>query len=350
MLEDLIAERAPDCELLLGYIVRTPDDTLFLGGGAHDPFLYKAGLKTIESSSYMYFDANLKARRAYSERAGARYLHAIVPDKEGVPTASLPKSLDLVSLIDRYKANTAEAFIDLRPDGPMPAYFKRVDTHWAIPGEIAAAEKILHGFGIPEPEITAGMAKLRAAISPETYPAKGDLGRALLPQMMEQQPRFDSAWMTNFNSADTGWNIGKTDIFLAPESPDRRLLIFGDSCMHIAARMLTPFFRTILFCRTEFYHREMVDQMRPTHIMSEQIERFLRKIEPDTSAPRFLLYPHMFGRQLALAPEFWQTMNTVLTPPETVSEASPETQPQPLPVTPLSRRSFWQRVRDVFIP
>ena len=346
MLEDLIAERAPDCELLLGYIVRTPDDTLFLAGGGHEPFLYKTGLKAIEPSSYTHFDANLQARRAYSQAAGARYLHAVVPDKEGVPTSSLPATLGLISLIDRYKDKTRQPFIDLRPDRPTPDYFKRVDTHWAVRGEIDAAEKIVREFGLPEPEIMAGIAKLRAAISPETYPAKGDLGRALLPQMMEQQPRFNSHWMTNFNSADTGWNVGKTDIFLAPESPDRRLLIFGDSCMHIAARMLTPFFRTILFCRSEFYHREMVDQMRPTHIMSEQVERFLRKIEPDETAPRFLLYPHMFGRQLALAPEFWQTMNTVLTPPET----PPVTEPQALPATSLARRPFWQRVRDVFNP
>lgn len=346
MLEDLIAERAPDCELLLGYIVRTPDETLFLGGGGHEPFLYKAGLKTIDAASYTHFDANLKARRAYSEKAGARYLHAIVPDKEGVPTASLPTSLGLVSLIDRYRTNTRQPFVDLRPDKHMPDYFKRVDTHWAIPGEIVAAEKIVREFGLPEAEITAGIAKLRAAMTTETYPAKGDLGRVLIPQMMERQPRFNSDWMTNFNSADTGWNVGKTDIFLAPESPNRRLLIFGDSCMHIAARMLTPFFRTILFCRTEFYHREMVDQMRPTHIMSEQIERFLRKIEPDSLAPRFLLYPHMFGRQLALAPEFWQTMNAVLTPPETPAE----TERQALPATPVARRPFWQRVRDVFNP
>ena len=315
MLEEMIAERAPDLELLLGYIVRTPDGRLFLAGGGHEPFLYKAGLKSVHSSSFEIFDANLKARRAYSRRMGARHVHAIAPDKESVPSDSLPASLRLTPLIDRYRQNTRQPFIDLRPDSAMPDFFKLVDSHWAIPGEIVAAEKIVRAFGIPEAEIAAGMARLRAAVSTETFRAKGDLGRRLDPPVEEKQPTFKADWMTSFNGADTGWNIGKTDVFLAPESPDRRLLIFGDSCMHIAARMLTPFFSTILFCRTEFYHREIVDQMRPTHILTEQIERFLRKIQPDEEAPRFLLYPQIYSRQLAIAPEFWKTVNKVLSPP-----------------------------------
>ena len=86
--------------------------------------------------------------------------------------------------------------------------------------------------------------------------------------------------------------------------------------MHIGARMLTPFFSTILFCRSEFFHREMVDMMQPTHILSEQVERFLEKVDSDSKARRFLLIPFVNGTEFKPTQAFWKELNAVLTPPQ----------------------------------
>lgn len=314
-LEDLLERHAPELELHKGYIARSPDGQLFLAGGGHDTFLYKTGNKRLPDRCFGEFDKNLKARKAYSTRRGARYLHAVVPDKESVATGSLPAGLKLTSLIDTYKAHCRQSFLDLRPDRPVPGYFKKVDTHWAIPGEIDAAGRIARAFGIGEPEIAAGIARLKAAVTAETFEAHGDLGLQFEPYETELQPNFDAGWTTSFYINPVGiWNDGKTEIYRSPASPPRRLLIFGDSFIHNACRMLTPFFETILFCRSEFYHREMVDMMRPSHILTEQVERFLERIRPDTEAGRFLLIPFVNGTGIAPTQAYWVALDDVLTP------------------------------------
>ncbi len=314
MLDELLAPYAGDLECHLDYIVRTRDGTLFLAGGAHSTFAYKLGMMQVEPASFEAFETNLLARMKYCADRGITYLHAITPDKETVMTASLPVGMQLTSLIDRYREACTVPFLDLRPDVPVDDAFYRTDSHWYLPLQQQAGLRMARMLGADEAEIAAADARLTAARG-ETVDYSGDLGSQIEPQQTEKIQRFHPNWAKGtWLKTVGGWNDGMMHIFRNPAAPPRRLLVFGDSFGRATCNHLSLFFSEILFCRSGHFHKEMVDMMQPTHVLTQQVERFLDRVYPDAEAPRFLLIPGVNGTDAEAWPAFWQDLNAVLSP------------------------------------
>ena len=316
MLEEWLRDVAPEIEVHKGYIVKTPDGTLYLGRGEHEVFAHKLGKLQVSPTSFADFDANLAGRKAYTSRRGITYVHAIAPDKDSVVTAPL-RALNLSSFIDLYRRNCKQSFLDLRPGTPIAGAFYRTDTHWALPLQMDAALRIVRALGVGEAEIAAGRDRLVASTTPTPHEFCGDLGTQLEPKETEMIYAVQADWMKTYSIAGVGgWNDGMVRIYRNAGGPQRRLLIFGDSFGHSLCIHLSPFFSDILFCRTGYFHKEMVDMMCPTHVLTQQAERFLNSSLRDAEAKRFLLIPFINGSEIGAGRDYWAALNDVLTPPE----------------------------------
>lgn len=62
--------------------------------------------------------------------------------------------------------------------------------------------------------------------------------------------------------------------------------------------------RQIVFCRTQFFHAEMVAAVAPDDILTGLAERYFASTRPDAERPHFLAYPLMLGRAMAPDPDF----------------------------------------------
>ena len=315
MLEQWLAEIAPDIQVHHGYIVRTPDGTLYLGRGEHEVFAHKLGKLTVNPQSFVDFDTNIIGRIAYTSRRNIKYVHAIAPDKESVVTEPL-RALNLTSFIDLYQKNCKAPFLDLRPQAPIAGAYYRTDTHWALPLQMDAALRIVRAFGVNEGEIAERHALLTENTTPQTRGFCGDLGIRFEPQETELHSDLRTRWMKSHSITPLGgWNDGLIHIFRNAAGPKRRLLVFGDSFGHSLCNFLSVFFSDILFCRSGYFHKEMVDMMRPTHVLTQQVERFLNASLRDAEARRFLLIPFINDSKIGASPEFWSVLNDILTPP-----------------------------------
>jgi hypothetical protein len=92
------------------------------------------------------------------------------------------------------------------------------------------------------------------------------------------------------------------------ESPDSKtdktLLIFGDSFFRVMLNQLAWGFRRVVFCRSAYFHSELVDAVKPDVIFGGAAERYLADVAPDDVRPHFLAYTLLAGRKMAPEPGF----------------------------------------------
>ena len=292
---------------------------LFLAGGAHAVLRYANGEVEVPAQSFLNFRSNLIQRAAWSKVREARYLHVIFPDKQSVLAEDYPLPPP-ICLGDKYLHSAAELAPDvlylkddLRQD--TDGAFMRTDTHLSDTGLARAAAAIARRFSnVSLPELTG---RLRDAPI-EMRDHCGDLGSKLQPRVTASEAFLTANWpLQGYTNGVVSRNNGVADIWFSPATQDaHRLLIFGDSFGRGLARLLSSVFREVLFLRTQYFHVDIVDQMRPTHIITEMVERYLTFIEPDRNRPSFHMYPFL-GASEGTAPgkDFAEAFSAILSYP-----------------------------------
>ncbi|AMJ99763.1 hypothetical protein AVL55_17345 [Alteromonas macleodii] len=276
------------------------DGFLFLAGGAHTPFAYSFGRKAISPESLSAFVNNIKWRTSYTSKRNIPYLHLIAPDKQSVLE-------DKITLNSGYKEHNGDKVLSvLQPDFSdcviYPAQllratkksFYKTDTHCTPYGSIAMCEYILLQI-LNDEEFESSKKKLNHLRESLTFQNEflGDLGTKLKNTDKELRYALENERSIKFftNDDKTG-NTGICDIYinLAPTPIiNKRLLIFGDSFGRDIAHILSRLFQEVLFCRTEFFHPEVIELFRPDFIISQNVERYLASIKSDRARTPFLL-------------------------------------------------------------
>jgi len=95
-------------------------------------------------------------------------------------------------------------------------------------------------------------------------------------------------------------------------SPLKNILIFGDSFGREYTRFLGWYFRQSVFLRTPFFHEELIEQIKPDYVLTQNVERYLDFCQPDEVRPSFFMYPHLAGNPYRPAPEFAEAFSAVL--------------------------------------
>lgn len=284
-------------------------EELYLAAGAHSILQFATGELTVPEQSVRNFWQNLHERAAFCRRHDKPFLQMVAPEKykvypEGFPVEN-PKSFwdAFTAAGGATEENMWYGAKDLR-DNPFGRSYYKTDTHWTAAGMMLATRRIAETAGFSEAEIAALSEKMQSQTQPLDKLFYGDLGRKLEPQQGEEVlwPRRAPSVMTEENGLahdyDKPVNDGRMVLSLNPDSvSDKTLLIFGDSYLFNALAYIELGFRRVVFCRTRFFHREMVAMAQPDVIICQAAERYTREVSRDVKAPPFLMLPYVLGRE-----------------------------------------------------
>ena len=291
---------------------------LYLAHGGHAVLDIATGRKTIDPANFAIFEANILSRAARCADMGATYRHIIFPDKQSAVQAPLPfkNPICLGDLYQRHCPGAAEHILDLGPlfrktGGKL---FKTTDTHPTDLGLLLAGAEIAETLTGCD-KAAAVQALLAKPVVP--HRAAGDLGLRFTPHLESAEVTITTDWPVAYFHNDVGFgNDGLIDICLSPKAlSHKRLLWFGDSFGRGCLRFLSYFFREVTFLRTRFLHEEMLQQIKPDIVVTQNVERYLDIIAPDSEAPPFLLYPALKGDQRVASLPFTEALAAILSYP-----------------------------------
>ncbi len=287
------------------------DGYLFLAGGGHGVFSYFSGERDAARGSVEMFVQNITDRAEACLRKDRLFRQVVFPEKCAALSDRVMAPGPFGSLYRRCYAG-AVAQSDTAPQVlyPLEALasdsdnFTRTDTHYSALGNLTMTRNIMSGIF---PDLCEG---LDARVMPhltEKEDYSGDLGRKFSPWKTEAGNLFFKQLCPS-KSARNGIMAGNEGILILNESPesltDFTLLIFGDSFFRQLLPLLALFYRRIVFCRTRYFHHELVEAFAPDHIFCGLAERYLSRCFSDAIRPHFLSYPLLLGRQVQPDPEF----------------------------------------------
>ena len=288
---------------------------LFLARGGHDILEMATGAREIPPESYAAFRGNIEGRRLHAEAAGVPYVHVIFPDKQSVLRDDYVTT-DPVCLGEAHLRRSPETAPHvfyplemLRQTGR--ASFLRTDTHLSDHGTIVAVCGLVERITGVEQSLTRDRMLGSLHIRREHV---GDLGAKLEPNDSSIETYAETPWPTRWlHNNLTGGNNGIVDLYFSPEAQHPgRLLWFGDSFGREAARFLSFFFREVILLRTPFFHPDVFDSIRPSLLVTENVERYLARCLPDSARPSFFMFPHLAGLRYEPSREFARAFSDVL--------------------------------------
>ncbi len=295
-------------------ILKGKDDILFLTKSIHRILEHITGKINIPESSKVNFFENINSRASYCQRKEILYKHIIYPDKISVLSDYFPIK-KITSFCELYEPFFTEDVFDLKEclkDGSPTKYFFKTDTHLSFEGKVKTSIEILKFFfEFNSKEIKNIFLSFKGAESTML----GDLGSKLTPPVNEKRFEIRASFLKRFNN-QVGANDGLVIVCLNKEKLKKetykRLLIFGDSFCERTLPFLAYFYSEVLFCRSRYFHKEIVDMYRPDHVITESAERYFSSVRSDIMAPRFNLVYGLKGAKYSENKEFYRVFNAIL--------------------------------------
>lgn len=333
-----------NCGRLMPKPVRQVPETIFasaggqliLVGGRHWVRDLFSGAVPVAPGHTDTFRRNHAERTAWCIARGVGYAHWIFPDMVVVKRAELPFGEEIASLFETaYGGPVAGCHYPLDVMAADPAYTLRTDTHYSPTGCLRLADHVA--------AITAGLAdpehvvRVIATGNAEEGWA-GDLGVQCDPPATETLVRL--ATPAGVATASNGVAAGNEGIFILLHNPaalsPTTEMIFGDSFFRALLVPLAHYFQQIVFCRSRFFHYEVVEAFAPDVVLAGTAERYLSSVTPDAARPHFFTYPLSQGRATKPDPgfaELWAAFvdRAALLPPP--PHAPPQTDAVPPPPT-----------------
>lgn len=269
-----------------GSVARGQGGQLFLSGGPHEVQAHLEGLKSPSEESVARFHGNIGIRAKYCDSRSISYLHCIFPEKASALRDYAPFDVT-TSYVDHYREHLRPQVLEFDLRDRDECFLKK-DTHLSFEGRLETSKQLV--ARLLEVDVHDLLNRLEARRG-RLESRSGDLGRKLTPPEQDQD-NHTIEHPTRFLNNRAGANDGVVYIGINPElvrqGELRRLLIFGDSFMEFNLPLLSTYFSEILFCRTRFFHPEMVEMYRPDYLVTENAERYLASVASDREAPRFM--------------------------------------------------------------
>ena len=297
---------------------------LFLGAGAHNVLKYATGELSVKKESVDNFHSNFLARESYCRSNGISFLQMVAPEKYKVMPENFPVEEPKSFWDSHEQAHNYDhpcfwyGIADLR-DNPFGRSYYLTDTHWTAAGMMVACLEAAKkaGFGETEQETLVNLMLDNTAPLDKMF--YGDLGRKLDPQQGESVnwPRRSRTIEVVENGIGHDYtnpvNDGRMVVSVNPGAVSTKtLLIFGDSYLFNALNFIQLAFEKVVFCRTRFFHDEMVTMVQPDLVVCQAAERYTRQVSLDSKAPPFLLLPYVLGRAPTMEAEDASFISRVL--------------------------------------
>lgn len=292
-------------------ILIADDGTLFLAGGRHQVVRLFTGEIVPSDASKRAFVENIKQRQDYCERRGIHYEAFVFPDKMPLLGHMLP--FETESLFESsYKLPPGLKCHYLKQElAACVQPFPKTDTHYSVEGNHACARRIA------APLFSDRLNDFDAFIASNQKLKKefcGDLGSKQDPPPTEVTAvlRRPSTLSVETNGVRDG-NDGLMMIATNPEAvSDKQLLLFADSYFRALIPYMAYFFSSVVFCRTRFFHYELVDAIAPDVIFSGMAERYLSNCLSDEKRPHYLAYPLLKGKASSPSEGFGQLFGSIV--------------------------------------
>lgn len=299
-----------------GDVLVTDKNVAFLIGGQHSVLDFASGNTRPSEESITSFKENIQSRVAMTERLGVPYAHIIFPDKQSVLDEEFPIS-PIVRLGSIYRDALDEKLKErvIYPWERLktkPGMYLPFDTHLTDHGSLEVLGVILEKLGI---EAADTLDRIAQCIH-KSVRTSGDLGSKFNPPLTQEALRLDKSWKSHDFTSPGEFNDGMVDILIHPTATiDKTILLFGDSFFRIMLNHLSAVFSRVIFLRTRFYHREMVELIEPDIILSGNVERYLSFVTPDKEAVAFSLYSQFKNAgDLTKDPQFLRAYRAMTSP------------------------------------
>lgn len=271
------------------------DDYLFLWQGAQQQFKYLSNELQPSKNSIENFNSNIEDRIAFFQSKGVKYIHCIFPGKPLVSWDKLPlefrdiSSIFLSHYLESCKILVDKKFIlyplqELVDLNKRKEVFYRHDTHLCDYGSYEMAKYILSHFGF-KLIFEDFFIEYRSTVSPDLYRM---LGSKLRADARLNRPISDKISYFDNLSYLTG-NTNNMVVAHNPEAAQRRILIFGDSFIKKCLIYFMPFFRDLLYVRSEKLQKDIVELFSPDYVITSNVERYLSSVEGDKDSSSSLL-------------------------------------------------------------
>lgn len=310
-------------------VIKGKKGYLFLAGGRHSPYAYSKGQLQVNPKSIQAFWRNIRLRRDQIRNRKIAYLHLVIPDKHNICKEVFPEQVS-VSLANTYLSACPPGSPDLAENVVFPlvdlqAQFRetctRVDSHLQPLGSILCIKALNSRFQLlshpplyqgNEASDPADCLLSRLVVLDEAW--AGDLGSKLDPPQTEPRRRLAVGRSVKFfSNRFTGGNNGICDLYfnLDQLGSGARVMLFGDSFGRAMAGVIAPLVAEVFFFRSRFLHVDLVNQIRPTHVITQNVERYLSNVVADQERSSFWLYPHIKDQPYHPPLDFVQAMNAI---------------------------------------
>lgn len=280
---------------IVGEVLIGQDNFFFLNNGGQYQMDYLLGKKTPDPKSVENFVGNIKSRAEYCRSKNINYAHIVFPSKPVIFRHKTPES---------YQGKIKSLYLTHynKPELQNPDYnlfypkdlldqkntvapvFVRQDTHMTDFGSLSVMQMLFDSFKID--------ISLKDYFVEQKRVWQGDLAKmiSVAPEYEETILNQKFTFLSYDNNPYLPGNTNNVSIFRNENSrSDKRLLIFGDSFFKLSLRFLLLYFRELIFFRTPFFHKDLVDMCKPDYVLSGNAERYLSSVTSDEDAPNFLL-------------------------------------------------------------
>ena len=289
---------------------------LFLIKSVHNILKHITGKIIVDENFKKNFQQNILARAEYCLDRNIQYKHFIYPDKISVLIDDFPID-DTISFSEMYKPFFTGDVVDLKDclvGEDATKYFFKTDTHLSFDGKVKTSMEILsYFFNFDSVEIEKKFNSFRGG----EKEMLGDLGGKLDPKIYEKRYDIITKFLKRFNN-QVGANDGLVIVCLNKDmlrnKEHKKLLIFGDSFCERTLPLLSYFYSEVLFCRSRYFHKEIVEMFEPDHLITESAERYFSSVRLDEEAPRFNLVYGLKGAKYSESTDFYRAYNAVLNP------------------------------------
>ena len=303
-------------------VYQAANGEFFLTGGGHNVLEYAQGKLKPSDESIANLKENLAFRRRRATELGVPFVHIVAPEKYRVMPDGFPVQ-NPSSLAEAYRAGGCDFIYPVEElkdhDGKGRSYYY-ADTHWAPHGLRRITTLVAKAAGLPPELVKRGDDQITADIRPAEAPYFGDLGKKFNPPFGEEADILKPSHPTGIfdnglaHLVDNPVNDGRMIVLIShcTFAADKYLLIFGDSYLHHCLPYFAYFFKRVIYCRTRFWHEEMVTSVQPDMIVTEMAERYLSFVNPDSVAPPFLTIPWLLQRPTNPTPDAAKVIARVL--------------------------------------
>lgn len=268
---------------------------LYLYAGGQKQFDYLLGEAIVENKSVNNFHRNIENRVIFCEKNEILYRHIVFPSKPLVKFDFLPLGCSNVkSVFDEYYNNNAPVLnkhciypLDkLIFSDKLCSVFQKLDTHNSDFGSLEIAKAIFQDLSLNinfDDYIDCFEKKY----------VKGDLSRMIGSDIVNQECFIKLNPANIYSISNREFLKGNTNDVNIMHNFDsisnKRVLVFGDSFFKGVLRFLLVYFKEVMYIRSEFFHKDIVDSFSPDVVLTGNAERYLSKVKSDSVANNFVM-------------------------------------------------------------